>query len=134
MPLNFLRKDDGGFARAFAFAETQVKDVVDAIPLWRKQIEDAIAAFPSTTSQNEPQEHTQYPGTAYQLIRRASWGAAIATQVLDALPPRKSGVTSWPTTSSEPLSTRSGPRLPTGTICMDMETPPRLKPPRVATH
>jgi hypothetical protein len=78
-----------GFGREITFAETQVKDVVDAIPAWRNQIETEIAKLSATPSQSAPQEPIQYPDTAYQLIRKASWETAIATQVLGDLPAEK---------------------------------------------
>ena len=78
-----------GFRREIIFAETQVKGVVDAIPAWRTQIEAEIAKLSETPTQSEGQVPIQYPETAYQIIRKASWDTAIATQVLEALPPDK---------------------------------------------
>jgi len=77
-----------GFRREITFAETQVKGVVDAIPAWRTQIEAEITKL-SAMPQSAEQAPIQYPETAYQIIRKASWDAAIATQVLEALPPDK---------------------------------------------
>lgn len=77
-----------GFHREITFAETQVKGVVDAIPAWRRQIEAEITKL-SAMPQGEGQVPIQYPEAAYQIIRKASWDTAIATQVLEALPPDK---------------------------------------------
>jgi hypothetical protein len=77
-----------GFHREITFAQTQVKGVVDAIPAWRTQIESEITKL-SAMPQSEGQVPIQYPETAYQIIRKASWDTAIATQVLEALPPDK---------------------------------------------
>ena len=51
---------------------------------------DAIPAQLSVTPfSSAAQNPIQCPGTAYQLIRKASWETAIAAQVLGALPPDK---------------------------------------------
>jgi hypothetical protein len=78
-----------GFRREITFAETQVKGVVDAIPAWRTQIEAEIDKLSAMPTQGAGQVPIQYPETAYQIIRKASWDTAIATQVLEALPPDK---------------------------------------------
>jgi hypothetical protein len=78
-----------GFRREIAFAQTQVKGVVDAVPSWRTQIEAEITMLSAMPTQSAGQAPIQYPETAYQIIRKASWDTAIATQVLEALPPDK---------------------------------------------
>jgi hypothetical protein len=78
-----------GFRREITFAETQVKEVVDAIPNWRNQIESEIAKLSAVSAADTNQDPIQYPETAFQLIRKASWETAIATQVIAALPPDK---------------------------------------------
>lgn len=78
-----------GFRREISFAETQVEQVMDAIPAWRNQIETDIAQLSAMPDKNAGVAPLKYPETAFQLIRKASWETAIATQVLGALPPEK---------------------------------------------
>lgn len=78
-----------GFRREVNYAETQVKEIVDAIPAWRNQIAMEIAKLSATPAQITDPEPIRYPGPVYQLIRKASWETAIATQVIGDLPADK---------------------------------------------
>jgi hypothetical protein len=78
-----------GFRREISFAELQVKTIVDAILTSRDQIETEIAKLSAPPTQSAVQEPIQYPITFYQLIRKANWEMAVATQVLSTLPPDK---------------------------------------------
>jgi hypothetical protein len=78
-----------GFRREITFAESQVKLVVDAISTSRGQIETEVARLSVPPTQGVVQEPIQYPAALYQIIRKANWEMAIATQVLGALPPDK---------------------------------------------
>jgi hypothetical protein len=74
-----------GFRREITFAESQVQQVLDAIPGWQSRIDFEIAKLSAAPAQADS-EPLRYPETAYQLIRKASWDTAIATQILSALP------------------------------------------------
>jgi len=78
-----------GFRREITFAETQVNQVVDSVSASRNQIETEIAKLSLPATQGAVQEPIQYPTTNYQIVRKASWEMAIATQVLGTLPPDK---------------------------------------------
>ena len=54
-----------GFRREITFAETQVKQVIDAIPTWRNQIDTEIARLSAMPNQSTTQETIQYPETAF---------------------------------------------------------------------
>ena len=75
--------------REITFAETQVKQVLDFISTSRNQIENEIAKLSVPPTQGAVQEPIRYPPPLYQIIRKASWEMAIATQVLGTLPPDK---------------------------------------------
>jgi len=79
----------GGFRREIIFAESQVKQVLDSIPAWRSQIDTEIARLSATPTQSTDQDPIKYPEPAFQIIRKASWETAIATQIIGALPPDK---------------------------------------------
>jgi hypothetical protein len=79
----------GGFRREISFAESQVKQVLDSIPAWQSQIDADIARLSATPTADTDHEPIRYPEPAFQIIRRASWDTAVATQVIDALPPDK---------------------------------------------
>ena len=76
-----------GFHREITFAQSQVKQVLVIISTSRGQIETEIAKLSVPPAQGAVQEPIEYPTVFYQLIRKASWETAIATQVLGALPP-----------------------------------------------
>ena len=78
-----------GFGREITFAESQVKQVLDSIPAWRSQIDTEIARLSAMPTQSTDQEPIKYPEPAFQIIRKASWETAIATQIIGALPPDK---------------------------------------------
>ncbi len=78
-----------GFRREIIFAESQVKQVLDSIPAWRTQIDVDIARLSATPAQGTDQGPLRYPETAFQIIRKASWETAIATQIIGTLPPDK---------------------------------------------
>jgi hypothetical protein len=78
-----------GIHREISFAETQVKQVLDFISTSRNQIENEIAKLSVPPTQGAVQEPIRYPPPLYQIIRKASWEMAIATQVLGTLPPDK---------------------------------------------
>lgn len=78
-----------GFRREITFAEMQVKQVLDIISISRGRIETEIAKLSVPPTQSVVQEPIQYPAPVYQIIRKASWEMAIATQVLGTLPPNK---------------------------------------------
>jgi hypothetical protein len=78
-----------GFRREIVFAESQVKLVLDAIPAWRTQIDADIAGLSAPPAQGTDQEPIRYPEPAFQIIRKASWDTAIATQIVGTLPPDK---------------------------------------------
>jgi hypothetical protein len=79
----------GGFRREIIFAKSQVKQVLDSIPAWRSQIDTEIARLSATPTQSTDQDPIRYPEPAFQIIRKASWETAIATQIIGALPPDK---------------------------------------------
>ena len=79
----------GGFRREIIFAESQVKQVLDSIPAWRSQIDTDIARLSAMPTESPGQEPIHYPEPAFQIIRKASWDTAIATQIIGALPPDK---------------------------------------------
>jgi hypothetical protein len=78
-----------GFHREITFAQSQVKQVLVIISTSRGQMETEIAKLSVPPTQGAVQEPIEYPTVFYQLIRKASWETAIATQVLGALPPDK---------------------------------------------
>jgi hypothetical protein len=78
-----------GFRREITFAETQVSEVLDAIPAWRSQIDTEIVKLSAMQDKSTDPAPIQYPETAFQIIRKAAWETAVATQVLGDLPPDK---------------------------------------------
>jgi hypothetical protein len=74
-----------GFRREISFAQSQVKQVLDSIPAWRSQIDAEIARLSAPTEGADPKP-IRYPEPAFQIIRKASWDTAIATQIIAALP------------------------------------------------
>jgi hypothetical protein len=75
-----------GFRREIGFAESQVKQVLDSIPAWRSQIDAEIARLSATPAEGADPMPIHYPEPAFQIIRKASWETAIATQIIAALP------------------------------------------------
>lgn len=74
-----------GFRSEMAFNIGQVKDVVDQMPIYRKDIETEIAKLSATPKQGSTEEPIKYPIAMYQIMRSASWDTAIATQVVSSL-------------------------------------------------
>jgi hypothetical protein len=72
-----------GFRREITDDMEEVKNVLDAVPELRAQVQSAVAALGDTGAHPQP---IKYPGIHFDFISSASWDTALATQALGDLP------------------------------------------------